>query len=151
MELTTDNVDAIAKRCLMDGNDERVAPLKEMISSGASMADVDAAAVEKGLIPVRGIARNFMFDAEKIEKNREDIASLLSHTDPGFHKDTGGGATFMRLSVDKSEKIWGSQQTAEVLMCLAIAARYGSYCMPRDLWGALPGGVPYVVFDLTAK
>lgn len=30
-------------------------------------------------------------------------------------------------------------------MCLGLATKRVQYCLPRDLWEALPGNVPYFV------
>lgn len=103
-----------------------------------------------GALVVDGIVRKFGFSKEKIESHKEDIRVLLNEMPKEFHKDTGGGMSFLQLCVDKTGQQWGEHPSMEALVALGIAARMASYPLPRDMWSMLPGGVPYVTFDTTA-
>ncbi len=39
----------------------------------------------------------------------------------------------------------------EALVVLGIASGFVKYPMPREMWSALPGGMPYIVIDLSGE
>jgi len=39
----------------------------------------------------------------------------------------------------------GEQSICELLVCMSIGLKLMEYCMPKELWLILPGGVPYVI------
>jgi hypothetical protein len=47
--------------------------------------------------------------------------------------------------MDRRGYQWGEHASMESLICLGIAAGFVRYCLPRDLWTSLPGGLPYFV------
>ena len=98
-------------------------------------------------ILVEGIRCTFAFHPERIKKHKEEIREFLNKMPEEFHKDTGGGWTFLNLCNDINGNQWGSQLSVEQLVTLGIAVGMASYCAPKELWSALPGGVPYIVFD----
>lgn len=110
--------------------------------------EVQSGEVPAGAVIVEGIVNQFGFDPEKVAKAKLHIAELLRKipTDE-FLKDKGGGFTFLNLCTDREGNLWGEHHNMEELCCLAIAAGYGGWCAPRDLWKAFPGGMPYVWFD----
>jgi hypothetical protein len=73
---------------------------------------------------------------------------MLGELDEKFFGDTGGG--FLELCQTKDGHQWGEHRDMEALCVLAIAASLGQWCAPRELWSVLPGGMPYVVFNLAA-
>lgn len=96
-------------------------------------------------IMVEGITRTFGFKADKIEEHVSEIKALLDELQPEFHEEIGGGYTFMSMPFDKNGTQWGEQINAQELMVLGIAAGWAKYLMPRPLWVAFPGGVPYIM------
>lgn len=100
-----------------------------------------------GVIKVDAVVSSFAFDGAKINARSERIKALLSVMHSNFHKQHGGGWSFLQLPMDADGIQWGEQLEAEALVALAIAAGMGQFTLPRDMWSALPGGVPYVVFD----
>jgi hypothetical protein len=98
-----------------------------------------------------GVIRRFGFDPVKLKANRVKIIDLLRAILPdSFYKDKGGGHSFLALAHTKDGEHWGEHRHIEALICLGIAAGVGQYVVPREKWNMLPGGMPYVVFDLDA-
>lgn len=101
-------------------------------------------------ISVYGIARCFGFIPEKIENHRDEIHEMMKELpdvfwDSNDNPNGGGGYTFMNLPFDKNDHQWCEQPTAELLMALGLATGYMEYMLPREVWIALPGSVPYVI------
>jgi hypothetical protein len=94
---------------------------------------------------VEGIVLKVGFHPERLEANRETVRDFLTQIPEAFHKDTGGGWSFLQLPFTKEGGQWGEQRNAEQLMVLAVGLKLMEYCLPRDIWSALPGGVPYLV------
>lgn len=96
-------------------------------------------------IPVRGIVTNVGFVPKKINDYSLTIKMMLNELDDKFKEDIGGGWSFLMMAVDKSGNQWADHKTMEQLMLLGLAAGWLKYQLPRKLWTALAGGVPYVV------
>jgi hypothetical protein len=104
--------------------------------------------VPKDAVIVEGIMGKFGFHPERLESHREDVRGFLNEMPAMFHKDTGGGWTFLNLCNDKNNEQWtGFHRTMEQLVVLGLGLKMASYCMPRDMWKMFPGGMPYVMFD----
>lgn len=104
---------------------------------------------KEGALLVEGVMRKFGFNPEKIEANKDAIKEILDEMPTEFHKNCGGGWSFLQLCVDKDGNQWGEHTNIDDLICLAIAADMGSFMFPREMWETLPGGMPYVLFDTT--
>lgn len=97
---------------------------------------------------VDGITTKLGFHSGRVAEKREEIRTLLNEMSPSFHKKGGGGMTFLNLCDDKNGNQWTDfHKTMECLVVLGMAVGMASYCLPRELWGAMPGGLPYVMFD----
>lgn len=110
--------------------------------------EYDGKNVPEDAIIVDGIVNKYGFHPGRIEEKRETIRELLAETPDAFHKGKGGGWSFLQLCVDRHGTQWGEHQNMEVLVALAIASKQGGYCLSREYWQSLPGGVPYVYFDV---
>lgn len=97
------------------------------------------------MIPVKGITSGYVFNPEKIEKHNDEILNLLYELPENFREETGGGWSFLQAAFDKEGNHWGEHRNMEELFCLGMAIGRVKYLMPRELWPALPGGVPYYV------
>jgi hypothetical protein len=131
-ELTATNVQDIFARCLYQ--------------------EGDLCGLEKGEIPAdcvrgEGIVMKAGFHPGRVEEAKPAIKELLAQLPEQFHKATGGGWSFLQMCVDKEGNQWGEHRNMDELLCLGIAAGMAAYCMPRDMWEMLPGGMPYVVLD----
>jgi hypothetical protein len=103
-----------------------------------------ATGVPDDAVIVKGILHDYAFHPQRVAGHRADIAALCDELAPQFHKSHGGGWSFLNLCVDKYGDQWGDHINCEALLCLAMATQQGGYLMPRDMWSALPGGLPYV-------
>lgn len=93
-------------------------------------------------IYAEGITMTVGFNSIKIEKNKEEIISIIDNLHPTFKE----GWTFLNLCMDKKENIWtGNHSTMQELLCLGIAIDKIEILAPREMWDILPGGVPYIV------
>ena len=132
MKLTAENVRKVGLDCMFkDGTDPNEAI--------------------KTAIVVEGIVRKFGYDPVGIERNRENIKSMLLELPETFHAGHGGGWSFLNACTTKDGVLWGQHVDMEHLMTLGIAAGYVSYGMPRDMWKVLPGSVPYFTVDTNPK
>lgn len=96
-------------------------------------------------VKVEGIVRNFGFHPTRLQSHRDEIIAMFDDLHPNF--TVGGGWTFLNLCADKEGVQWGEHRNCEQLVALAIGLKRGAYCLPRDMWDVLPGGVPYVRFS----
>jgi len=86
------------------------------------------------------------FDPEKLKKNNSKIKEMLNELSDDFHKNKGGGMSFLNMCDDRNGNQWtGSQRNMDELVALGLATDNLSYLLPRDMWQILPGGMPYLV------
>ena len=111
--------------------------------------DAPLTVVPEDTVRVEGIVHTFGFDPKRIKANKPKIEALIKAIVPEpFYKDGGGGWSFLNLCNDKHDKQWADDHaTMEALYVLAAAIGRARFCMPREWWAHLPGGVPYVQFD----
>ena len=126
MELTSENVRTLFMDCLLNKKDGEEPP-KETL--------------------VEGLVRKFVFRRDSIEKHANDIKDLLDQLPNQFTEDGGGGWTFLEMCTRKDGTQWGEHRNCEELLCLGIASGWVKFLLPREIWGALPGGVPYFVIN----
>lgn len=93
-------------------------------------------------VKVEGIMSNFDFHPQRLEEQRELVTALLAELPAEFKK----GYTFLNFCMNKNGELWtGEHRVCEQLIVMAIGLDLMSYCMPRDMWAILPGGVPYII------
>jgi hypothetical protein len=97
-------------------------------------------------VVVEGVAHKYGFHCNRLQSNRQAVVEQIKTLPDTFKVNGGGGWSFLNLCIDNKGQQWAEQITAEKLLCLALGLRLASYCLQRDLWSALPGQVPYVVF-----
>lgn len=107
--------------------------------------------IKDGQIPdnailVEGIINNFSFHPERLSTHKDEINEIIELMPKEFQEHSGGGMSFLNLCVDKNGKQWGEHRNMEQLVTLSIAIGKGKYSMPKAMWPALPGGVPYITF-----
>jgi len=113
-------------------------------------SDLPAAASKA--VDIQGIVNEFRFNPSRIEERRDRIAELLSELPDQFHQDTGGGWSFLNACNDRQGRLWtGEHRTMEVLVCLGIACGLVTFTFPRNMWGMLPGRVPYLMVKREAR
>ncbi len=103
---------------------------------------------EGGAVVVEGVRCDYAFDRAKLDERRTELLAMLAELPDQFATSSGGGWTFLNLCVDRHGRQWTDlHQVQEWLCCLAIGAGVGRWVLPRHMWEALPGGMPYVQFE----
>ena len=109
-----------------------------------SLADV-----KDGSTIVEGILNSYAFLPEKLDEYKEEIVEMLGELPVEFRKSGGGGWSFLNACMDKDGNQWTDfHLTMEMLICLGMGVGYVTCPLPREIWDALPGGMPYYVIDL---
>ena len=94
------------------------------------------------LVKVEGIKSMFGLHPQRLEEKRELVTALLSELPAKFKE----GWTFLNLCTTKDGKQWtDSHSVCEQLVVLGIGLGLMKYCMPKEMWEFLPGGVPYIM------
>lgn len=97
------------------------------------------------LIEVDGIVIRFGFDRTRIEANKDEIRAALAELPDSFRE----GMSFLNACNDRHGNQWtGFHQTMALLFSLGIAAGMVKFCFPREMWGVLPGGMPYYIVEI---
>jgi hypothetical protein len=98
------------------------------------------------LVRTEGIVGAFSFSKARIAEHTSQIGVLLAELPDEFQAGKGGGWSFLNACNDRHGNLWtGEHRTMEALFCLGIAAGKAKWLMPREMWDAFPGGMPYVV------
>ncbi|MDE5630138.1 MAG: hypothetical protein K2I70_00910, partial [Bacilli bacterium] len=89
---------------------------------------------------VKGIMHQFVFNTERLNKNKSKIADLINMLPISCIPQS-----FLCLCNDKNNRLWtGDHATMEILMVLGIACGLIEYTYPQEKWASLPGSVPLV-------
>lgn len=96
---------------------------------------------------VEGICGKFGFDPVRLEKHKQAIGEMLSMLPDGFKVNKGGGMSFLNACVTADGTHWGEHRSMEQLFALGLATGHATLCLPRQMWEALPGGMPYYSID----
>ena len=101
----------------------------------------------EGAILVESVMHKFGFHPGRVAQHKEEIRSLLNEMPDQFHKGKGDGWSFLNMCNLKNGEQWGEHINMEQLVGLGMAVNMVKFLMPRDLWAALPGGMPYLIID----
>ena len=97
-------------------------------------------------IAAEGIVSTVGFNPARLESHRAEIEALLDELPDEFKQSSGGGMSFLNACNDKHGDQWtGLHQRMEQLFQLGMAIKKVRSLMPRSMWSALPGGMPYYV------
>lgn len=99
----------------------------------------------------KGIINDMCFHPGRLNANREAIREMLGELPESF--DANGpskGMSFLAACETKGGVHWGEHRSMETLFALGSACGFVSYLLPRGMWSALPGGMPYLAVDLRA-
>lgn len=133
MRLTAENVHAMIRKCLPESVSSKD---EEKLRKGEEVL---------GYTLTRGVMGGFCFLTSKLDENRADIESMLKDLPPEFMKSGGGGMSFLNACMTKDGEHWAEHPTIEELICLGMGIKMVEFVMPREMWAALPGGMPYFV------
>ncbi len=100
-------------------------------------------------IMVDGFTGKYGFHPERVARHKPEIIEILKLMPRAFFKDGGGGASFLHLCSTAAGQQWGEHTDCEALVVIAFAAGLGKFAVARPLWNNLPGGMPYIIFDLS--
>ncbi len=93
-------------------------------------------------VRAEGIVQTVGFHPERLESYRDEVMMMLH----GLPNEFYGGWSFLNACQDEFGRQWTDlHQRMEQLFQLGIALGAVECQMPRELWSALPGGVPYYV------
>lgn len=120
MKLTSQNVDTVFMDCLFEDGED---------TSNPAIAE--------------GVINKFGFHKDRLESHKEEIKEMLQCLPDEFHREKGGGWTFLNACMDRDDIQWGEHQSIEKLLVLGIATGQAKIQMPREMWSILPGGMPY--------
>lgn len=127
MELTENKVGRVFRECLA-GNAE-----------------------DENAIVIDGITVRVAFDAARVTAHAGEIRELLTELPSAFLSETeggGGGWSFLNACNDRHDRQWtGFHRSMEELFMIGEAAGMVKPLLPRELWEALPGSMPYYVIS----
>lgn len=93
-------------------------------------------------VKVEGITSMFGLHPQRLEEKRELVTALLAELPEEFKE----GYTLLNFCTTKDGEQWtGEHRVCEQLIVMAIGLNLMEYCMPRERWAVLPGGVPYIM------
>lgn len=139
MKLTAENVKATVMACLYDDSD---------IVNGAVREGAPAP------VAVRSVMLSVGFNSEKLKTQVENIKSMLNDLSLDFFpvdQGGGGGHSFLSLCATKDGELWGQHRNCDELLALGMAAGFCTFLVERDLWRAMPGGMPYIQINTTVE
>lgn len=106
-------------------------------------------------VMVKGVMRSFGFHPGRLETHRDQVRGWLEQLPHTFREDIesggGGGWSFLNGCMLENGEQWGEQPDVEELFALGQALGMVKCQIPPELWGALPGGVPYYSINLDGK
>ena len=99
-------------------------------------------------VTINGIVTTVKFNTTRLRVSKCEIEALLEQLPEDFQRSKGGGMSFLKACVDKHGNQWVDfHLTMEKLFQLGIAIGKVKSAFPRELWSALPGGMPYYVVN----
>lgn len=99
-------------------------------------------------VKAEGIVTRVGFHPGRLDEHKAEIAELLELLPDSFKKTGGGGMSFLNGCYDRNDVQWtGMQSAVEQLFLLGLATGKVTCLAPRELWSAMPGGMPYYVID----
>jgi len=97
-------------------------------------------------IQAEGIMDTVGFHPERLESHKEDVQAMLQELPNDFQTEKGGGMSFLNACNDKDGHQWTDLHLRMgQLFQLGIGLKLVKWIMPREMWAAFPGGMPYVV------
>ena len=124
MMLSSEVVDSLFRACLLKEGDDQALAVK----------------------PEGGIITEVAFHRDRLNERRDLIESLLAELPDTFKESSGGGWSFLNACNDRHGRQWTSFHLVMAqLFQLGLGIGKVKCLMPRELWGALPGGMPYYV------
>lgn len=106
----------------------------------------------EGTIITDGLLNQTGFHGGRIAENRKVIEDMLSQLPIAFRPTSqggGGGWSFLNACDREDGVQWTDfHRTMDWLFQLGMAVGAVKYALPRSMWSALPGGMPYLVVEV---
>lgn len=103
----------------------------------------------KDTVVVEGITGKFGFHPDRLEEKRTKVTEWLKALPHQFRKNSGGGWSFLNACNQENGVQWtGLHQRMEQLFSLGLGLGLVESQMSREMWKALPGGMPYYVVNI---
>jgi len=100
-------------------------------------------------VMAEGVMMKVGFHPERLESHRAEVSSMLSELPPEFmHDNPSGGWSFLNACMTKNGEQWGEHPNIDELLLLGFGLNMVKYLLPRPVWKAMPGGVPYFIVNL---
>ena len=96
-------------------------------------------------VEAEGVLHNVKFHASLLKVHKDEIMTMLLDLPETFRQSSGGGMSFLNACMDKEGRQWGEHRNMEQLFLLGIGIGRVKSLLPREVWPALPGGMPYYV------
>jgi hypothetical protein len=98
-----------------------------------------------GRVTITGWLLRHTFSVRQLQRDREEIIRMLLCMQAGFRTDERGGGSVGAAIVREDGQLWTNDMSdVEKLISVGMALGLVEFCAPRDRWGSLPGGLPYV-------
>lgn len=99
-------------------------------------------------VVVDGVLGRFVFNPDRLESHREQVKRWLELLPHEFRKSGGGGWSFLNACNLADGTQWtGLHERMNQLFSLAIGLKLAKWSLPREMWGVMPGGMPYVEIE----
>lgn len=92
---------------------------------------------------IKGVINGYLLNPDRVKEKKPQIDAMLVQLPDEFMKSKGGGWSFLQACETRDGELWGQHVDIEALVVLGIAAGSVEYLAPREMWGSLPGGMPY--------
>lgn len=129
MELTAANIKSVINDCLFKDEEVANGPPSDFVAA-------------------EGVMMRVGFHPARLESHREDVRSMLGQLADDFMHDKGGGMSMLNMCQTKDGEQYGEQRDADALFMLGQALGLAAPALPRELWAAFPGGLPYIIVTL---
>ncbi len=96
-------------------------------------------------VEAEGITMNVGFNPTRLDEHKAEIGAMLKELPEEFQATGGGGWSFLNACMDKHGNHWAEHPTMQELFLLGLATGKVECQMSREMWAAMPGGMPYYV------
>lgn len=93
-----------------------------------------------------GVKYISVFNSERLKESESSISEMLDCLPDDFKKSGGGGWSFLNMCNDKNGIQWSdSHREMDMLVMIGNAAGKLSFLLPKEMWPAFPGKMPYIL------
>lgn len=107
-----------------------------------------------GTTKIEGLNGHFCYNDTRLSRHLETIQKVMHEFDDKFWQDdemNKRGSSVMDLRRDRKGRVWADDQTIMHFIYLTIAMGFAEWSYPRNMWGTLDEGMPYILFTCTKR